>query len=251
MSMPRRAARMMMAALFIRGGIEQLRQPEPLADTAEPVTTPIADRVPQLPNDTTQLVKLDGAVKVVGGVLLVTGPFHRPAALALAGSLVPTTLAGHRFWDESDPAARAQQQINFLKNLGLAGGLLLDALDTGGRPSVPWRARRAARRTADAVGDTRDSVADAAGAVAAAAGALGGAVAHRAGAARGAVAHGGGAARGTVAHGMGAAKGALAHGAGAARGTAAHTAGAARGAAARAQGAATAAKEKAAAAISH
>jgi uncharacterized membrane protein YphA (DoxX/SURF4 family) len=245
---------MMLAALFIQGGIKQLREPDRLADAAEPVTTPIADRVPQLPNDPNQLVKLDGAVKLAGGVLLVVGPFHRPAALALAGSLVPTTLAGHRYWEETDPAARAQQQYHFLKNVGLVGGLLLDALDTGGRPSLPWRARRAVRRTADAVGDTagstRDSVRDAAGAVAAAAGALGGAVAHKAGAARGTAAHGSGAAKGAVAHGVGAAKGALAQGAGAARGTAAQTAGAARGAAAKAQGIGAGAKERAAAALS-
>jgi putative oxidoreductase len=59
---------------------------------------------------------------------------------------VPTTLAGHRFWEEDDPARRHQQQIHFFKNLGLLGGLVLAAADTGGAPSLGWRARRAARR---------------------------------------------------------------------------------------------------------
>jgi len=38
---------------------------------------------------------------------------------------VPTTLAGHRFWEEEDEAARAQQTVQFLKNAAMMGGLLL------------------------------------------------------------------------------------------------------------------------------
>jgi uncharacterized membrane protein YphA (DoxX/SURF4 family) len=49
----------------------------------------------------------------------------RVAALVLAGSLVPTTLAGHRFWEEDDPKTRAAQQLQFLKNTSMLGGLLM------------------------------------------------------------------------------------------------------------------------------
>ena len=56
-----------------------------------------------------------------------------------------TTAAGHRFWEETDDTTRAQQQIHFLKNLGLVGGLILAAVDTEGRPSLTWRAKRTAR----------------------------------------------------------------------------------------------------------
>jgi uncharacterized membrane protein YphA (DoxX/SURF4 family) len=77
--------------------------------------------------------------------------FARPAALVLAGSLIPTTLAGHRFWDAPDPETRRQQTIQFLKNVAMFGGLLLAAADTGGRPSVPWRAKRAVSHAADQV----------------------------------------------------------------------------------------------------
>jgi uncharacterized membrane protein YphA (DoxX/SURF4 family) len=166
----------MLAALFIGGGLKQLRHPEHLADIAEPITTPVSGAVPQLPQSTTEMVKLDGAVKLGGGLLLAVGPFHRPAALALAGSLVPTTLAGHRFWEETDPRVRQEQQIHFMKNLGLLGGLLLAALDTGGRPSVPWTTRKAAHTAATVAGktagSTRDSMAEAVATLAASAGAL-------------------------------------------------------------------------------
>jgi len=72
-------------------------------------------------------------VQVVGGVLLSFGIFRRLAASALIGSLVPTTLAGHRFWEELDDTARQQQLTQFFKNLGLLGGLLLVALDSPSR----------------------------------------------------------------------------------------------------------------------
>lgn len=66
----------------------------------------------------------------------------------LAGTLVPTTLAGHRYWEIEDKQERAQQRIHFLKNLTMLGGLLIAAADTGGNPSLAWRSRHAARAAA-------------------------------------------------------------------------------------------------------
>jgi hypothetical protein len=68
----------------------------------------------------------------------------------LAGSVIPTTLAGHRYWEiHDDPARRAQQKIHFFKNLGLLGGLMLAAVDTEGRPGLAWRAQHASHHVAD------------------------------------------------------------------------------------------------------
>src|SRR6266545_4654123 len=53
----------------------------------------------------------------------------RLASLALAGSLIPTTLAGHSYWTIEDPATRKIQRIQFHKNLAMIGGLLFAALD--------------------------------------------------------------------------------------------------------------------------
>src|SRR5215218_5879232 len=153
MSLARRAARAALAASFVSGGIDQLRNPQPKAGPAAPIAKPIADRVPQLPNDPESLVKIDGAIKVVGGLGLVFGPFARPAALLLAGSMVPTTLSGHRFWETTDPDQKVSDRVEFFKNVSLIGGLLIAALDTGGRPSIPWVAGKAAHGAAEAVGD--------------------------------------------------------------------------------------------------
>lgn len=144
MSPVRSLARVLLSGIFLASGVRQLRSPEQHAQQAEPVTgriRPLLDQVaPTLPSDTETLVRVNGAVHLAGGLLLATGHLTRPVSLLLAGSLVPTTLAGHPFWTHDDPAARANQQVHFMKNLGLLGGLLLAAADTRGRPGLRWRA---------------------------------------------------------------------------------------------------------------
>ena len=117
-------ARPLVAGMFIYGGLDAFRNPSGKAPRAEKVTPAIADVV-GIDADTEQLVKLNGAVQVVAGTALALGILPRVSALLLAVSLVPTTLAGHRFWEEEDEAARAQQSVQFLKNAAMMGGLLM------------------------------------------------------------------------------------------------------------------------------
>jgi uncharacterized membrane protein YphA (DoxX/SURF4 family) len=150
----RRIARPLLAAPFVYGGISTLRKPQDRVPGARPVVEKIAEtadkQLPiELPKDVQQWVMADAAVKVVAGSLFALGRLPRLAALALSASVVPTTLAGHRFWEHSDPTERFGQLSNFLKNAGLLGGLLLASVDTEGKPSMGYRARRAARRAAD------------------------------------------------------------------------------------------------------
>jgi putative oxidoreductase len=69
-------------------------------------------------------VRLNGAVMVAGGLGMATGILPRLSAAGVVGSMIPTTLAGHSFWNDSDPQASKANRIQFLKNLGLIGGLL-------------------------------------------------------------------------------------------------------------------------------
>jgi putative oxidoreductase len=62
----------------------------------------------------------------------------------MAMSPLPSTAVGPPFWESGDPAEKANQRVHFLKNIGLAGGLLVASVDTEGRPGLGWRARRAA-----------------------------------------------------------------------------------------------------------
>ena len=101
-----------------------------------------------LPDDPELLVRANGAAMVGAGALLAAGSFPRLGRPRLAGTIVPTTAAGHRFWEEEDPVTKRQQRTHFMKNLGLLGGTLLAVVDTGGKPGIPWRARRAAKDAA-------------------------------------------------------------------------------------------------------
>lgn len=147
----RRVARPLLASIFIYGGIGMLRDTQGHAKAVEPFLTDTFDKVEglvpdQVPRDPATLVRIDAAVKIGAGLALASGKAPRLASLALIGTLVPTTLAAHRFWEIKDPAEKQAQQVQFLKNAGLAGGLLLAVSDTAGKPSLGWRARRAAKK---------------------------------------------------------------------------------------------------------
>lgn len=139
----------MLGAIFIASGARALVDSERLAIRAKPVTdriAPLLERTDRrLPTEAKSLVQVNGAVQVASGLLLATGHATRPAAAVLAGSMVPTTLAGHPFWQEQDAATRRDQQLHFFKNVGLMGGLLLAAVDTEGRPGLRWRTAHAIR----------------------------------------------------------------------------------------------------------
>jgi len=64
------------------------------------------------------------AIELGGGLLLAIGLKARWAALAIFLFLIPTTLIFHAFWG-IDPKEAAMQQINFLKNVSIAGGMLM------------------------------------------------------------------------------------------------------------------------------
>ena len=158
MTVVRRIARPMLAAIFVTSGLDSLRHPATRAQIAAPLVKALAGPL-KLPNDPELMVRANGATMLAAGTMLGLGKFPRLAALALASTLGPTTYAGHAFWTIEDPAARAQQRIHFLKNVGLLGGVLLASVDTAGQPGLAYRARRvgfeARRQTALAKREAR------------------------------------------------------------------------------------------------
>jgi hypothetical protein len=90
-------------------------------------------------------------VQVGGGLLLATGKAPRLASAALAFTVVPGSIGGHMFWNESDPQRKADERRALLTDLSLLGGLIIAAVDTEGKPSLGWRGRRAARKMSEAV----------------------------------------------------------------------------------------------------
>ncbi|MDD7969198.1 DoxX family protein [Actinomycetospora lemnae] len=153
----RRLARPMLAAIFIKGGVDTLLNPEPRVQKASPLIEKAAPSLPdQVPSEPGQLVRIDAGVKIAAGSLLAINKFPRVASLALAASVIPTTVAGHPFWEKSDPVEKTGEQQQFLKNVAILGGLILAAVDTEGKPSLGWRGRRAARKLAERTSDLTD-----------------------------------------------------------------------------------------------
>ncbi|GAA4695541.1 DoxX family protein [Nocardioides conyzicola] len=149
MTVSRLIARPMLASIFVVGAATALKNSSGTAAKADPVTSrlvPLAKKagIP-LPEDPETLVKINAAVQIGAGLALATGRAPRISAAVLVASLIPTTAAGHRFWEIEDPAQRTQQRLHFFKNLSVVGGLIIAAGDTDGKPGVAWRARHGVR----------------------------------------------------------------------------------------------------------
>ncbi|WP_137810681.1 MULTISPECIES: DoxX family protein [Gordonia] len=152
----RRIARPLLASAFVASGVDAIRSPKPIAQSAEPVVDKARSSLPpevagRIPENTETLVQINAAAQIGGGILLATGKFPRVASVVLAGTLIPTTAAGTDFWNEADPAKKEAQRNAFIKNVGLLGGVLLAAVDTEGKPSLAWRGRQKASAVAAAL----------------------------------------------------------------------------------------------------
>ena len=121
-------ARLLTGSTYVLLGADVARTPGAVVDQAATVLNAIRRVVP-LPTDDEAIVRGNAVVQVVGGALLILGRFPRSSALALVGSMIPTTLAGHAYWMIEDPSARNLQRLQFYKNTAMIGGLLFGVLD--------------------------------------------------------------------------------------------------------------------------
>ncbi len=106
--------RILLSLIFIGAGLSKI------ADFSATAAMMAAKGLPAVP----LLLTLAIALEVGGGLAVLSGAGARPAALALALFLVPATILFHGFWAVEGPE-HAVQQINFMKNLAIIGGLLV------------------------------------------------------------------------------------------------------------------------------
>ena len=93
----------------------------------------------------TVLLAAATVLELLGAISVITGWKARWGAAALVAFLIPVTLVFHNFW--ADQGAEAQlQMIQFLKNVGIGGGLL--AFFVAGPGALSVDARRARVDTA-------------------------------------------------------------------------------------------------------
>lgn len=106
--------RLSIAAIFLLAGFSKF------LDYDGTLAYMIAKGVPYVP----YTLYAAALVEIIGGALLVFGYKTRFAATLLALFLIPVTYMMHDFWNVSEPAVKALETINFLKNLAIFGGLL-------------------------------------------------------------------------------------------------------------------------------
>ncbi len=126
------AGRILLSAIFLISGFGKLTHPAQTLSYMEAQHLPAAQVG----------LWLAIVVELGGGLLLVLGLLGRVAALVLFIFLVPTTLIFHRFWG-LPPEAVQMQQVNFLKNLAILGGLLMVVAAGPGGFSIDHAFRRA------------------------------------------------------------------------------------------------------------
>ena len=117
-------ARVLMAPVFIKGGINQVKKAHRLAPA---VDAALEEYGIEVSVSGEELVKLNGIGMTVAGGALALGVFPRTSALTLAGLLVPTTIVGQAFWKEEDERKRSARLSGALSNAAIIGGLLLVA----------------------------------------------------------------------------------------------------------------------------
>jgi len=106
-------ARAAMAAIFLPSGFQKLTHLGAFAASLSQHGVP----------DATQLAPLAASVEFFGALLILTGTRFRWAALLMAGFTAVAALISHRFWELGE-AARAAQEVQFMKNLAILGGFV-------------------------------------------------------------------------------------------------------------------------------
>jgi len=102
-------------------------------------------------------VMLAGAIAflIAGSVSVVLGYKARIGAFLLLVFLVLATYYFHDFWTLSDPQVRQEQTIQFMKNLGLIGAMLLIIANGTGPLSLDGRRSEVGEESLTTVGATR------------------------------------------------------------------------------------------------
>jgi uncharacterized membrane protein YphA (DoxX/SURF4 family) len=154
MSVVRFLARPLLASSFIIAGADKLKNADATAEQLSPVLRRAADALPVRVEEKT-LARAVGATQLGAGVLFAFGKAPRFSASVLALTSALNTFVEWRTADIGTPELRSARRVALLKNASLAGGVLLASVDTGGRPSLAWRAQHFAADAAKATKGAR------------------------------------------------------------------------------------------------
>jgi uncharacterized membrane protein YphA (DoxX/SURF4 family) len=123
--------RVLLALIFLASGIIKA------SDSARAAESMTAKGIPMA----SLLLWIAIACELLGALSLVLGFRARAGAGLLLLFLIPTTLVFHNFWSLTG-GERTLQLLQFLKNAGIMGGLLLVCAYGAGPMSLDARSRR-------------------------------------------------------------------------------------------------------------
>lgn len=107
--------RIVFVALFLASAVGHFTQGKQMSGFAQAKGVPLAGPA----------VFGGGVLLGLGGLSVLFGIWPDVGALLLVLFLVPTAIMMHAFWKESDPQNRYMEQIQFLKDMSLAGASLM------------------------------------------------------------------------------------------------------------------------------
>lgn len=70
-------------------------------------------------------VLVTGAMLFLGGLGILLGVYIELSVGLLSLFLLSTLVKMHRYWEVTDPMAKMGEQVNFYKNIGLLGAILM------------------------------------------------------------------------------------------------------------------------------
>lgn len=155
MNLLRGVGRLMLGGFYIVNGIKSIKEParyvaqaEPVADRLEPLARKLfgPDATSYLSEKPEALIRINGAMSLLGGLGLVSGFGRRVGGGLAAASMVIPVLG--QVPDDATEVERAEYKVAKLRDLALFGAALIVTQDTAGRPSLAWKAAETRRRMA-------------------------------------------------------------------------------------------------------
>lgn len=108
-------ARILFAAIFLYSGIGHMTNTAQMAEYAASKNVPTPKAA----------VFLSGVMIFLGGLSITVGYWVQIGAWLIIIFLIPTAFIMHNFWSVDDPMDRQNEQIHFMKDLGMAGAAFI------------------------------------------------------------------------------------------------------------------------------
>ena len=107
--------RILLGGYFVMSGYNHFKNLQMLTGYAQSKGVP-------MPREATLVT---GLMMILGGLGILLGVYIQISVFLLSLFLLGTLVKMHKYWEVTDPMARMGERVNFYKNLGLLGAILM------------------------------------------------------------------------------------------------------------------------------